>query len=85
MEAEIDDPHTEVTVMVEWQDDEGDDIRTRVSKKYQTYAEILNEKAINSFAQHGLYDDTIDLAPNFKPTFRLIYKFLKPELELLQC
>src|SRR5215217_1468034 len=85
MEAEIDDPHTVAAVMVEWEDDKGNDIRTRLPKKYWTYAEIFSKKAINSLAQHGPYDHTIDLVPDSKPTFGPIYKFSEPELEALKA
>src|SRR5215217_4762651 len=85
MEAEIDDPHTVVAVMVEWEDDKGNDIRTRLPKKYRTYAEIFSKNAINSLAQHGPYDHTIDLVLDCKPTFGPIYKFSEPELEALKA
>ena len=85
MEAEIDDPHTIAAVMVEWEDDKGNDIRTRLPEKYWTYAEIFSRKANNSLAQHGPYDHTIDLVSDSKPTFGPIYKFSEPELEALKA
>ena len=49
-----------------------------------TYVEIFSKRAINSLAQHGSYNYTIDLVPDSQPTFGPIYKFPEPALEALQ-
>ena len=85
MAGEIDDPNTVAAVMVEWENNEGNDIRTRIPKKYWTYAEIFSKKAMNSLAQHGPYNYTIDLVLDSKPTFGPIYKFTEPELKVLKA
>jgi len=85
MEVEIDNPDTVAVVMVEWKDDIGNDIWTRLSKKYWTYAEILSMKAINTLAEYRPYDHTIDLVQVLKPTFSPIYKLTKSELRALKA
>ena len=84
MELEMEDPHIVAAVSLEWEDNEGNDIRTKLPKAYWSYAEIFTKKAIDGLAQHSQYDHTIELQPGSKPTFGPIYKFSDPELAALK-